>query len=188
MAAKRSPVSTHRLVKSSESVDARPRDDLTEREMDLFSKAAKQGRHGARDYAMERRARPSRTPWIGRRTTGSRRRGAPIGRLSGRGEIPGGLPCAAPAQATSHRWTTPPPACRSRRAYTRPPAKSPEACAAGAPRPQISARPHDRDPCDREGNTCETSRKTPASPVCSRACPCCRWAHSCSPAACPGAR
>jgi type 1 fimbriae regulatory protein FimB len=52
MAAKRSPVSTHRIVKSPESVDARPRDYLTEREMKLFAKAAKQGRHGARDYAM----------------------------------------------------------------------------------------------------------------------------------------
>jgi type 1 fimbriae regulatory protein FimB len=52
MAAKRSPVSTHRIVKSPESVDARPHDYLTEREMELFANAAKQGRHGARDYAM----------------------------------------------------------------------------------------------------------------------------------------
>jgi site-specific recombinase XerD len=52
MAAKRSPVSTHRIVKRIESVDVRPRDYLSEREMELFAKAAKQGRHGARDYAM----------------------------------------------------------------------------------------------------------------------------------------
>jgi hypothetical protein len=35
MAAERSPVSTHRIVKSAESVDARPRDALTELEMEL---------------------------------------------------------------------------------------------------------------------------------------------------------
>jgi integrase len=52
MAAKRSPVSTHRIVKSPESVDVRPRDYLSEREMELFAKAAKQGRYGARDYAI----------------------------------------------------------------------------------------------------------------------------------------
>jgi type 1 fimbriae regulatory protein FimB len=45
-------VPRHRIVKSTEPVDARPRDYLTEREMQLFLKAAKQGRHGVRDYAM----------------------------------------------------------------------------------------------------------------------------------------
>jgi type 1 fimbriae regulatory protein FimB len=43
---------THRNVTSPEPVDAHPRDYLTEREMELFGKAAKHGRHGARDYAM----------------------------------------------------------------------------------------------------------------------------------------
>jgi type 1 fimbriae regulatory protein FimB len=43
---------TPRNVKSAEPVDARPRDYLTAREMELFVKAAKQGRYGARDYAM----------------------------------------------------------------------------------------------------------------------------------------
>jgi type 1 fimbriae regulatory protein FimB len=52
MAVKLSPASTHRLVKSPESVDTCPRDNLTEREMEPFGNAAKQGRHGARDYAM----------------------------------------------------------------------------------------------------------------------------------------
>jgi type 1 fimbriae regulatory protein FimB len=43
---------TPRNVKSAEPVDARPRDYLTAREMELFVKAAKQGRYRARDYAM----------------------------------------------------------------------------------------------------------------------------------------
>jgi hypothetical protein len=37
---------SHRNVKSCVPVDPRPRDYLTEPEMDLFIKAAKQGRHG----------------------------------------------------------------------------------------------------------------------------------------------
>jgi integrase len=45
-------VPTHHSVKSAEPVDARPRNYLTAREMDVFTKAAKQGRHGVRDYAM----------------------------------------------------------------------------------------------------------------------------------------
>ncbi len=43
---------THRTVKSAVSVDAKPRDYLTAHEIELLTKAAKQGRHGARDYAM----------------------------------------------------------------------------------------------------------------------------------------
>jgi integrase len=43
---------TRHTVKSAAPVDARPRDYLPERELELFSKAAKQGRHDARDYAM----------------------------------------------------------------------------------------------------------------------------------------
>jgi type 1 fimbriae regulatory protein FimB len=52
MAAIGSPMSTHRNVQSSPPIDARPRDYLTAHEIELFTKAAKQGRHGARDYAM----------------------------------------------------------------------------------------------------------------------------------------
>jgi type 1 fimbriae regulatory protein FimB len=52
MATKASAVPTHRTVQSLDPVDASPRDYLTEREMELFCKAAKHGRHGARDYAM----------------------------------------------------------------------------------------------------------------------------------------
>src|ERR671915_234371 len=52
MAAKGFPQSTHRSVKSPDPVDARPRDYLTAHEIELLTKAAKQGRHGARDYAM----------------------------------------------------------------------------------------------------------------------------------------
>jgi integrase len=52
MAVKLSPVSTHRIVKRPESVDARPRNYLTAGEMEPFTKAVEQGRHGARDYAM----------------------------------------------------------------------------------------------------------------------------------------
>jgi hypothetical protein len=46
MPAKVLRIPTHRSVKSAEPVDARPCDDLTAHEMDLFIKAAKQGRHG----------------------------------------------------------------------------------------------------------------------------------------------
>jgi type 1 fimbriae regulatory protein FimB len=52
MVAKASAVSTHRTVQSRDPVDASPLDYLAERELELFCKAAKQGRHGARDYAM----------------------------------------------------------------------------------------------------------------------------------------
>ena len=52
MAAQVSPRSTYHIVKSPEPVDAHPRDYLTEREMELLLKAAKQGRHGPRDAAM----------------------------------------------------------------------------------------------------------------------------------------
>jgi type 1 fimbriae regulatory protein FimB len=52
MVAKASAVSTHRTVQSLAPVDASPRDYLTEREMEPLYKAAKHGRHGARDYAM----------------------------------------------------------------------------------------------------------------------------------------
>jgi type 1 fimbriae regulatory protein FimB len=52
MAAKPSPVPTHHNVKSLEPIDAKPRDYLTAHEIELLTKAAKQGRHGARDYAM----------------------------------------------------------------------------------------------------------------------------------------
>jgi type 1 fimbriae regulatory protein FimB len=52
MAAKVSPTSTHRNVQSSPPVDAKPRDYLTASEIELLTKAAKQGRHGVRDYAM----------------------------------------------------------------------------------------------------------------------------------------
>jgi integrase len=45
-------LSAHRNVKSAIPVDAKPRDYLTAHEMDLCLKAAKQGRHGIRDYAM----------------------------------------------------------------------------------------------------------------------------------------
>ena len=46
------PVPTHRSVKSHEAVDGRRRDYLTAHELELCLKAAKQGRHGVRDYAM----------------------------------------------------------------------------------------------------------------------------------------
>jgi integrase len=52
MATTRSLVSTHRNVKSAAPVDAKPRDYLTAHEIELCLKAAKQGRHGARDHAM----------------------------------------------------------------------------------------------------------------------------------------
>jgi type 1 fimbriae regulatory protein FimB len=52
MAAQASPRSTHRTVTSPEPVDARPRDYLTAREIELLLKAAKQSRHGPRDYTM----------------------------------------------------------------------------------------------------------------------------------------
>jgi type 1 fimbriae regulatory protein FimB len=52
MPAKVLRIPTHRSVQSAEPVDARRRDYLTEREMDGFVKAAKQGRHRERDYAM----------------------------------------------------------------------------------------------------------------------------------------
>jgi type 1 fimbriae regulatory protein FimB len=52
MATKRSLVSTHCNVKSASPVDAKPRDYLTAHEIELCLKAAKQGRHGARDSAM----------------------------------------------------------------------------------------------------------------------------------------
>jgi integrase len=52
MAAKGVPQSTHRSVKSPEPVDAKPRDYLTTHEIELLTKAAKQGRHGVRDAAM----------------------------------------------------------------------------------------------------------------------------------------
>jgi len=50
MAAKLYAVSTHRIVKSPEPVDAHPRDYLTEREMEPFGNAVKQGRHDGRNY------------------------------------------------------------------------------------------------------------------------------------------
>jgi type 1 fimbriae regulatory protein FimB len=42
------PVPTHRTVKSVDAVDAKPRDYLTAHEIELLTKAAKQGRHGLR--------------------------------------------------------------------------------------------------------------------------------------------
>src|SRR5688572_29100278 len=49
MVAKASAVSTHRTAQSLDPVNVSPRDYLTEREMELLCKAAKHGRHGARD-------------------------------------------------------------------------------------------------------------------------------------------
>jgi hypothetical protein len=73
--------------------------------------AAVRGRKG--EAAAEWRARPSRTPWFGRRAAGSRHRASPIGGLPGRGGSPGGF-------RLPHRVGRPPIVGRHRRPHAAP--------------------------------------------------------------------